>query len=166
MGAANGAAAMAIWTERVGQYKDWDRKPKIHKKFGWYYHKQGEYGYFYDIWSNIYYGYVGRAGGLSESVLADGAGLEQIVSDTVEAICDITKPQESRKHRGPQRAENVEGLRAWDDVPDRISISIGVKLFYENPNGGVTARMIMDKVLAVTPSEWGDGASVNVCERY
>ncbi|EGH98365.1 hypothetical protein AO386_07325 [Pseudomonas syringae ICMP 11292] len=60
---------MAIWTERVGQYKDWDRKPKIHKKFGWYYHKQGEYGYFYDIWSNIYYGYVGRAGGFQKACL-------------------------------------------------------------------------------------------------
>ncbi|MDU8339324.1 hypothetical protein RX909_28290, partial [Pseudomonas syringae pv. actinidiae] len=66
----------------------------------------------------------------------------------------------------PHATEGVEGMRAWDDVPDRISISIGVKLFYENPNGGVTARMIMDKVLAVTPSEWGDGASVHVCEKY
>ena len=108
IGAANGTAAMAIWTERVGQYRDWDHKPKIHKKFGGYYYKQGEYEYFYDIWSNIHYGYVRRAGGLSESVLADDAGLEQIVSDSVGAITDITKPQERRKYRGPQRAENVE----------------------------------------------------------
>ncbi|PKA68857.1 putative RNase toxin 44 of polymorphic toxin system [Pseudomonas baetica] len=165
IGAANGAAAMAIWTERVGQYRDWDHKPKIHKKFGGYYHKQGEYEYFYDIWSNIHYGYVGRAGGLSESVLADGAGLEQIVSDSVGALTDITKPQERRKHRGPQRAENVEGLRAWDDDPDRISVGIGIKLFNQHPNGGITAKMVMDEVLSVAPQEWGAGVIDHQCEK-
>lgn len=165
IGAANGAAAMAIWTERVGQYRDWDHKPKIHKKFGGYYHKQGEYEYFYDIWSNIHYGYVGRAGGLSESVLADGAGFEQIVSDSVGALTDITKPQERRKHRGPQRAENVEGLRAWDDDPDRISVGIGIKLFNQHPNGGITAKMVMDEVLSVAPQESGAGVIDHQCEK-
>lgn len=165
IGAANGAAAMAIWTERVGQYRDWDHKPKIHKKFGGYYHKQGEYEYFYDIWSNIHYGYVGRAGGLSESVLADGAGFEQIVSDSVGALTDITKPQERRKHRGPPRAENVEGLRAWDDDPDRISVGIGIELFNQHPNGGITAKMVMDEVLSVAPQEWGAGVIDHQCEK-
>ncbi|MEX5569270.1 polymorphic toxin type 44 domain-containing protein [Pseudomonas syringae] len=165
IGAANGAAALVIWTERVGQYRDWDHKPKIHKKFGGYYHKQGEYEYFYDIWSNIHYGYVGRAGGLSESVLADGAGLEQIVSDSVGAISDITKPPVSRKHRGPQRAENVEGLRAWDDDPDRISVGIGIKLFNLHPHGGITAKMIMEEVLSVAPQAWGAGVIDHQCEK-
>lgn len=67
IGAANGAAAMAIWTERVGQNRPWDHKPIIHAKFGGYRHKQGKYDYFYDIWSNIHYGYVGRAGGFPKA---------------------------------------------------------------------------------------------------
>lgn len=53
IGAANSAAAMVLWAERVGQGRAWDHKPKIHEKFGGYYHKQGRYDYFYDIWSKF-----------------------------------------------------------------------------------------------------------------
>jgi len=159
------AKAFAIWTERVGQDRPWDHKPKIRKAFGGLWQKQGKYDYFYDIWSNVHYGYVGRVAGFSESVLADGAGAEQIVSDSWGKVSDITKPPERRKHRGPHRAENVDGLRAWDDDPDRISISIGIKLFNQHPNGGITAKMVMDEVLAVTPQEWGAGVIEHKCKK-
>ena len=46
---------------------DWDHQPKLRKLFVGLHHKQGAYEYFYDIWSNIHYGYVGIIGGLSES---------------------------------------------------------------------------------------------------
>ncbi|WP_028681600.1 polymorphic toxin type 44 domain-containing protein [Pseudomonas chlororaphis] len=167
IGASNVAAAMALWTERVGQGRDWDHKPKIHAKFGRYRHRQGKYDYFYDIWSNIHYGYVGMAGGLTEGVLLDGAGVEQIVSDQLRRWGEqITVAKEEQRLKGPHATEGVKGMRAWDDVPDRISISIGMKLYNEYPNGGITAKMIMDEVLAVTPEEWGNGASVHVCEKY
>lgn len=159
IGAANGAAAMAIWTERVGQNRDWDHKPKIYARFGTYYQKQDKYDYFYDIWSNIHYGYVGRAGGLSESVLADGAGVEQIASDAIRKVFEWTK------RRGPYATPSVDGMKAYDDAPDRISISIGIELFAEHPNGGITAKMIMEKVLAVKPEDWGDGVIVHVCKQ-
>ncbi|PBP78459.1 polymorphic toxin type 44 domain-containing protein, partial [Pseudomonas syringae] len=164
MAAGMQAKAFAIWAERVGQDRPWDHKPKIRAAFGGIWHKQGKYDYFYDIWSNVHYGYVGRVAGFSESVLADGAGAEQIVSDSWGKISDITKPSERRKHRGPRRAENVDGLRAWDDDPDRISISIGIKLFNQHPTGGITAKMVMDKVLAVTPQEWGAGVIEHKCK--
>nr|WP_153221428.1 polymorphic toxin type 44 domain-containing protein [Pseudomonas sp. SZ57] len=164
MAAGMQAKAFAIWAERVGQDRPWDHKPKIRAAFGGIWHKQGKYDYFYDIWSNVHYGYVGRVAGFSESVLADGAGAEQIVSDSWGKISDITKPSERRKHRGPRRAENVDGLRAWDDDPDRISISIGIKLFNRHPTGGITAKMVMDKVLAVTPQEWGAGVIEHKCK--
>ncbi|WP_236249976.1 polymorphic toxin type 44 domain-containing protein, partial [Pseudomonas cichorii] len=157
IGASNMVAAMAIWTERVGQNRPWDHKPKIHSKFGGYSHKQGKYDYFYDIWSNIHYGYVGRAGGLSESVLSDGAGLEQIASDSIRKVLDW------ERRKGPHATEGVEGLKAFDDAPDRISISIGIRLFDEHPNGGITAKMVMEKVLAVKPEDWGDGISAHEC---
>ncbi|PXX52751.1 Zn-binding Pro-Ala-Ala-Arg (PAAR) domain-containing protein, incolved in TypeVI secretion [Pseudomonas sp. LAMO17WK12:I10] len=164
--AANGAAAMAIWTERVGQNQSWDHKPKIYAKFGDYYCKQGKYDYFYDIWSNVHYGYVGRAGGLSESVLSDGAGLEQIASDSLRKLQEMAStPKEEQKRKGPQRSEGVNGLRAWDDAPDRISISIGIKLFSQHPNGGITAEMIMAEVLAVAPEQWGEGVRVHTCKK-
>ncbi|MNR46402.1 hypothetical protein D3C85_1653600 [compost metagenome] len=55
-------------------------------------------------------------------------------------------------------------MRAWDDVPDRVSITIGINLYKEYPNGGVTAKVIMDKVLAVPLSDWGKGVEEHVCK--
>ncbi len=152
------AKAFAIWTERVGQDRPWDHKPILSKRFGGIWHKQGEYDYFYDIWSNVHYGYVGVAGGLSESVLLDGAGVEQIGSDTWRFIKD------PNRFDGPRRTEGVEGMRAWDDIPDRVSIIIGMNLYKEYPNGGLTGKIIMDKVLAVPISDWATGIRSHVCK--
>ncbi|AZD74107.1 polymorphic toxin type 44 domain-containing protein [Pseudomonas chlororaphis] len=153
------AKAFAIWTERVGQNRPWDHKPILQKLFGEYpWHKQGAYEYFYDIWSNIHYGYVGVAGGFSESVLLDGAGVEQIGSDTWRFI------KNPKRFDGPQRTKGVEGMRAWDDLPDRVSIIIGMCLYKEYPNGGLTGKIIMDKVLAVPISDWAKGVQPHVCK--
>ncbi|MBX8484262.1 polymorphic toxin type 44 domain-containing protein [Pseudomonas cichorii] len=152
------AKAFAIWTERVGQDRPWDHKPILSTRFGGIWHKQGEYDYFYDIWSNVHYGYVGVAGELSESVLLDGAGVEQIGSDTWRFIKD------PKRFDGPRRTEGVEGMRAWDDIPDSVSIIIGMNLYKEYPNGGLTGKVIMDKVLAVPISDWATGVRPHVCQ--
>lgn len=167
MAAGMQAKAFAIWAERVGQNRPWDHKPILAVKYdGVVYHKQGDYDYFYDIWSNIHYGYVGRVGGLSESILLDGAGAEQIVSDTLrKAVEFLQKPKEERKLPGPNRSADIDGLRAWDDAPDRISISIGIKLFSQNPTGGITAQMVMKEVLAVAPGAWGKGIREHKCKQ-
>ncbi|WNF54249.1 polymorphic toxin type 44 domain-containing protein [Pseudomonas sp. SG20052] len=151
-------AAMALWAERVGQNRPWDHKVTIGQQFGGPWQKQGQVDYFYDIWSNIHYGYVGRVGGLSEGVLLDGAGLEQIASDS------IRKVQKWDERKGPHRSADIEGMRAWDDIGDRVSISIGVKLYKQHPNGGITAKMLMDEVLALPRSSWGDGTRDHVCK--
>ncbi|BBH46819.1 polymorphic toxin type 44 domain-containing protein [Pseudomonas sp. KU43P] len=153
----NTAAAMALWAERVGQDRPWDHKKTIRQQFGGVWQKQGEVDYFYDIRSNIHYGYVGRAGGLSESALLDGAGLEQIASDS------IRKVQNWEERKGPHRSADIKGLRAWDDIGDRVAIIIGVKLYKQYPNGGITARMIVDEVLALPQSSWGDGTRDHLC---
>ncbi|MDH1262060.1 polymorphic toxin type 44 domain-containing protein [Pseudomonas sp. GD03944] len=56
------------------------------QQFGGAWQNCGQMDYVYDIWSNIHYGYVRRAGFFSESVLPDGAGLEQIASDSIRKI--------------------------------------------------------------------------------
>ncbi|KTC13427.1 hypothetical protein AO391_15360 [Pseudomonas marginalis ICMP 9505] len=154
----NTVAAMALWAERVGQNRPWDHKVTIGQQFGGPWQKQGQVDYFYDIWSNIHYGYVGRAGGLSEGVLLDGAGLEQIASDS------IRKVQNWGERKGPHRSADIDGMRAWDDIGDRVSISIGVKLYKQRPNGGITAKMLMDEVLSLPRSSWGDGTRDHVCK--
>ncbi|WP_325166769.1 polymorphic toxin type 44 domain-containing protein [Pseudomonas sp. LAM2023] len=119
------------------QDRPWDHKLAIAERFGGVWQKQGEVDFYYDIWSNIHYGYVGRAGGFSESVLLDGAGLEQISSDS------IRKVRKWDEHSGPHRSADIEGLRAWDDIGDRVAISIGVKLHEMHPSGGITAKILM-----------------------
>ncbi|MNN41410.1 hypothetical protein D3C76_888740 [compost metagenome] len=133
---------------------------------GTYWHKQGKYMYFYDIWSNIHYGYVGIVAGLSESVLLDGAGVEQIVSDFARKVDEmLEKPKADWKLPGPHpTASPWTELRSWDDVADRVSISIGVKLANQHPNGGISAKVIMDEVLAVAPKNWGAGIDDHRCE--
>jgi uncharacterized Zn-binding protein involved in type VI secretion len=157
--------AMAIWAGLVGQNMEWDHKPKLRKLFPGIWHKQGKYIYYFDIWSNIHYGYVGILGGLSESVLLDGAGAEQIVSDTLHKADEIwEKPKEDRKLPGPHpSASPWTQLRSWDDVADRVSISIGIKLANQHLDGGITADMIMNEVLAVAPEKWGEGVRVHEC---
>ena len=151
--------AMAIWTKQVGQNMEWDHKPKLRAMYnGAVRHKQGNYDYYYDIWSNIHYGYVGIAGGLSESMLMDGAGVEQIGSDTKRWL------EDREKYPGPHLTASLsDGLRAFDDIADRVAISIGVKLANRHPGGGVTAQIIMAEVLAVAPENWGDGVRVHSC---
>jgi hypothetical protein len=155
---ANTVTAMGLWAERVGQNRPWDHKVTIGQKFGGPWQKQGQVDYFYDIWSNIHYGYVGRYGGLSEEVLLDGAGLEQVASDSLRKI------QKWNERQGPHRTADIEGMRAWDDIGDRVSISIGVKLYKQHPNGGITAKMVMGEVLALPRSSWGDGTRDHVCK--
>lgn len=163
---AKKVAAAAIWTKKVGQNQEWDHKPKLRRLFPGVRHKHGQYEYYYDIWSNIHYGYVGIMGGLSESVLLDGAGAEQIASDTVRKVQEwIEKPKKDWELPGPHpTASPWTELRSWDDVADRVSISIGVKLANRYPTGGITAKMIMEEVLAVAPKDWGDGINAHICK--
>ncbi|NJM31944.1 MAG: hypothetical protein HC848_02420, partial [Limnobacter sp.] len=78
------AIAWGIWTYMVAQNSSWDHKPVIGACFTprsstvQNYHAWGDRRYFYDIWSNIHYGYVGQTAGFMEWELLDGAGLEQI----------------------------------------------------------------------------------------
>jgi hypothetical protein len=159
------AASWVIWASKVGPKMDWDHKPKLRKLFVGVYHKQGNYDYFYDIWSNIHYGYVGIIGGLSESELLDGAGAAQFLSDLVTKTAELSEPEAERVHPGPHTtASPVYSPRSWDDVADRVSIQIGMKLAKQYPAGGVTAKMIMDEVVAVPPENWGDGIRAHKCQ--
>lgn len=90
--------------------------------------------YYYDIWSNIHYGYVGAAAGFSESVLLDGAGLEQIGSDLL-------------RQRWPKGSSGVTGLRRFDDFSDRAAIAMGLRLYPIFP-GSVSASVLLTRVLA------------------
>lgn len=81
-----------------------------------------------------------------------------VISDSIRKI------QKWSDHEGPHRSADIEGLRAWDDIGDRVAISIGVNLYKLHPNGGITAEMLMAEVLALPRSSWGDGIRDHACK--
>ena len=146
MGLSYRSAALLAWGMKVRQNGDWDHKPKIATRFNprnpggkQHWHLYGNTLYFYDVWSNIHYGYVGAAAGFSESVLLDGAGLEQIAS----SLLDL---------RLPERSPAVSGLRAWDDSSDRDAITIGIKLYGQHPKR-VTGHDVLMRVLTASTTD-------------
>jgi hypothetical protein len=119
------AAALLGWAAMVRQDGPWDHKPYIRAHFHacvahgeqvWHLHLTDRFLYYYDTWSNIHYGYVGKAAGFTDAELLDGAGLEQIGSDLL-------------RGKLPKASPGVQGLRRFDDAPDRAAITIGIKLY-------------------------------------
>jgi hypothetical protein len=132
--------AYARWAMQVRQNGPWDHKPHIGKKFPAqrpYHHRYHGRTYYYDIWSNIHYGYVGRACGFTRGELLDGAGLEQIGSTLL---------------RGgwPTEERGVEGMRRFDDPSDRHSIQIGIDLYPQLPSIPVFLQ-ILEKTSGLSP---------------
>jgi hypothetical protein len=133
------SAALIAWVAKVRQNGEWDHKPKIAVRFHpravnvQHWHLYGNTLYYYEVWSNIHYGYVGRAAGFSEATLLDGAGLEQIGSDLA-------------RLNAPTRSTDVAGVKAWDDPHDRTAIRIGIDL-YSRRSAGVRSRDVLSAVI-------------------
>ncbi|MDW6005009.1 polymorphic toxin type 44 domain-containing protein [Vibrio mangrovi] len=72
-----------LWTlEKVRAYRQKkmpNDKPPTDSKSYW--HKYNRHDYFYDIWSNVHYGYVGLACGFSQTLLLRGAGGAQFLDN-------------------------------------------------------------------------------------
>jgi RHS repeat-associated protein len=89
--------------------------PEIVQREGW--STVGSSLYRFDTWSNIHYGYVGRASGFSQLELTGGAGIEQIGSDLVSG-------------KRPQRSPGADNWAAsFDDPSDNAAIQIGITLW-------------------------------------
>ncbi|QJE01011.1 hypothetical protein HH212_14025 [Massilia forsythiae] len=153
------AAAYTIWAERVGPGRPWDHKPILAERLrkqqifrrGW--QRYGNDDYFYDIWSNIHYGYVGAACGFSLGELLGGAGLAQAGSDIGR---DLAKPRFPRIQHHP---ENGNWANALDDVPDHISIKLGVALYKQAKPATLTVAILLKAIVGV-PTPWGSGDDI------
>lgn len=81
LGNGNNLLARALWFNLVADNHNWDHKPLLEKKLGlktpsdyWFpIRGDNEHEWFYDIWSNIHYGFVGRSAGFDEQTLQDYA---------------------------------------------------------------------------------------------
>jgi Bacterial toxin 44 len=73
-----GAKAIAdgLWINKVNKGREWDHKPKLESllnlqgtNYAYPVWGKSDREFYYDIWSNIHYGYVGKAAGYSDSYL-------------------------------------------------------------------------------------------------
>ncbi len=136
------AIALTLWTSqvmdaRIKRYAgpiapllgNWDHKPMLYpenpqqpspvpeivQRKGW--STVGSNLYRFDVWSNIHYGYVGRASSFTPSQLTGGAGIEQIGSDIL-------------SQQWPHPSPGADNWAAsWDDPSDNASIRIGIRLW-------------------------------------
>ena len=146
--------ALLLWTGKVMTNGDWDHKPKIAASFGYsgeryaegLYHQLGRYLVYFDIWSNIHYGYVANFIGFPRDMMLDGAGLEQLGDQVRKAVA--TLGQKWQEPWLPPRGDLPPWpLRNWDDQSDRTSIELGYRLYDSFP-GSVTASAVRHTVLA------------------
>ncbi|GEM_PF-2046605 len=99
------SSALGLWVLKVAPDMPWDHKPIIAKDKNLknltvtrptdtdnpssaisksHFHKYKDYDYFYDVWSNIHYGYVGMAAGFDEDTLLDGSDIQQALNINTE----------------------------------------------------------------------------------
>lgn len=161
------------WIAQVAPNKPWDHKPFIKDKFASYaverlldsgkkslshYHKYKNHDYFYDIWSNVHYGFVGMYCGFTEDELLDGAGLAQYISDTTNHIFKQTNKANP--------STGVNGWRKFDTEADRISVQVGILLFkkYKENIEGLTGLLLLEELEKL--NNIGNSRFVHICFDY
>lgn len=131
--------AYLLFQEQIDYDKPWDHKPKIaanhefrvlsldgnQRKEG-HYHRYKDFDYFYDVWSNIHYGFIGRVCGFTEEELNYGAGAAQLMQD----------------YKGKAVAWQELMLRfwsgnskQWDNPEDQVTIELGYVMYNEYMKG-------------------------------
>ena len=77
--------ANALWLNKVFDGQEWDHKPKLDSllnlkgtNYGYLVWGNSDREFFYDIWSNIHYGYVGKAAGYSDFELQAASSLNDL----------------------------------------------------------------------------------------
>jgi hypothetical protein len=101
--------------------------------------------YFYDLWANIHYGYVGRALGFSALLLHAGANCRQLLG----AIPVV----------GPPLARNLGRQCGMEDAADYTSEQIGIDLWdrYGDNFASADPQVIGDEVVRRRQVYLGDG---------
>jgi RHS repeat-associated protein len=104
---------------------EWDPKGGIFQFTNQYSHKIGDWWYYYDIWGNMMFGYLGSAAGFQEWELLNGAGMVQIPTD----LYDAFRRRDPVCLPIPRPWYNIYLPWAWDHPHDRVTARIGIALW-------------------------------------
>jgi len=123
------------------------------------FHKYNDFDIFYDVWSNIHYGYLGKVCGFNNDEILDYPGLEQLITDIYNWLISGFSSQKPKIYN-----PSVKGARKFDDIPDQISISLGIVLFMKtngNPNV-LSTENILDSIDGLCK----EGLFENACVKH
>lgn len=125
----------------VGTDKQWDHKPEIKAKCGeWLFDKDMGKIYRFDIFSNVHYGYIGRAAGFSEEELLEGAGLAQLLHDLKET------PLDEVQWRKIVAEFRIHNLKSYDQEEDQTAIKVGFRLWNSNKSRPPSPDEILERI--------------------
>jgi hypothetical protein len=130
----SGGQALHRWRNIVGYGKPWDHKPCIFAETGdtaFYLDRMLKFRF--DIWSNVHYGFVGRAIGFPTKLLIDGAGFAQARNDGV--------PNSEISRKASQGK-----LYEFDHPEDTAAIKLGTSL-WSRYGAGLTKEQLEDEIL-------------------
>jgi hypothetical protein len=131
------AKAYKKWYDLVKTGGPWDHKSHIKKTYGdWTLDDPNSRLYFFDIWSNIHYGYIGKACGFPEWDLLAGAGIAQWKAGTV---------PDGYWERRLKKIGDADVFSAFDDPADQEAIKVGFEL-WDNRKTTLTTTHILDAV--------------------
>ena len=134
---ANKVAAYELWISVVKNNAIWDHKMRIRTVYGeWTCNKKRKEAlkFYYDIWSNIHYGFIGKYVGFSEFELLQGPGVAQVKDNNMpmkEVLEKIWKGH---------------SFRELDHPKDQTAIKIGFDL-YKNHKDGLMSYIIIEKLV-------------------
>ncbi|MCB9781084.1 MAG: LysM peptidoglycan-binding domain-containing protein [Alphaproteobacteria bacterium] len=123
-------AALGEWAAMVRGGGPWDHKARILTQWGeWAVDPTSGILYNFDVWSNVHYGHVGRAAGLPEFALIEGAGVAQLLDN------ETVQP-------------DGEGLLGrYDDPLDQAAIRAGFSL-WNSSGSAVSAPALVEMLRA------------------
>jgi len=98
-----------LWIDKVNKNKDWDHKPKLESllnlkgtNYGYLVWGNSDREFYYDIWSNIHYGYVGKAAGYSDFDL--------------QVFASVNDLWETKQFNGPDTNAVKLGIELWNET--------------------------------------------------
>lgn len=131
------ARAYKRWYDLVKTGGIWDHKKHIKTTYGdWTLDTPNSRLYFFDIWSNIHYGYIGKACGFAEWDLLAGAGVAQLKAGTM---------PEGYWERRFKKLGDADVFAAMDDPNDQEAIKVGFEL-WNNHKTVMTQAHILNAV--------------------
>ncbi len=139
--------AYTKWKGLVAAGCPWDHKKAIQRLQGyqhWSCDKNKHFLFFYDLWSNIHYGFIGKAVGFTEWELTAGAGVAQLKDNKRSWGTWASQYLQNRI----RELGDADFLAAFDDASDNEAIKIGFRLYdrYGGTPSFLTAQAILDEI--------------------